>query len=45
MRQLAEDTQELARRTYLDSANMKIIALINLLTLPGTFTAVSRSSL
>lgn len=45
MKQLARDTQKVAVHTYLDSANMRMMTLINLLTLPGTFAAVSNSSI
>lgn len=41
MKQLAADTQKVAVHTYMDGANMRMMTLINLLTLPGTFTAVS----
>jgi hypothetical protein len=41
MKQLAKDSKELAKRTYLDSVSMRLMAVVNLCTMPGTFTAVS----
>lgn len=39
MKQIANDSKEVALRSYKDSASMRTIAMINLVTLPGTFTA------
>ena len=41
MKQLAADSKEVALRACKDNASMKMMTLIILCTLPGTFTAVS----
>lgn len=41
MKQIAEDSKEVALRTWRDGVDMRIMAAVTLLTLPGTFTAVS----
>lgn len=40
MEQLARDSKEVALRTYKDSISMRLMAIVNLCTMPGTFTAV-----
>lgn len=41
MKQLAEDSRAVAIRAWRDGVAMRITATVTLLTLPGTFTAVS----
>lgn len=41
MTRLARQSRELARWTYRDSVGMRLMAFVNLCTLPGTFSAVS----
>lgn len=40
MKQLAEDSKTIAVRTGRDGVDMRITALVSMMTLPGTFTAV-----
>ncbi len=40
MKAIAEDSKNVALLTRLDSTNMRIIAVVTLFFLPGTFTAV-----
>lgn len=42
MKQLAAQSTALAQRTWRDGVDMRAMAVITLITLPGTFTAVSR---
>jgi hypothetical protein len=41
MRGIAEDTRAVAFSTRRDSADMRVMAVVTLLFLPATFTAVS----
>jgi hypothetical protein len=43
MKQLAAQSKALALRTWRDGVDMRAMAVITLITLPGTFTAVSRT--
>jgi hypothetical protein len=40
MKSIAEDSKQVALRTWRDGVDMRIMAAVTLLTLPGTFTAV-----
>lgn len=42
MKQLAAQSKALALRTWRDGVDMRAMAVITLITLPGTFTAVSK---
>ena len=44
MRQMAQDSREAAVYTQQDSTDMRIIATVTLVFLPGTFTAVRIST-
>ncbi|GAB7356991.1 hypothetical protein MBLNU459_g7825t2 [Dothideomycetes sp. NU459] len=39
MRDISEDSKQVALRTWRDSTDMRMMAVVNLFTLPGTFTA------
>jgi len=41
-RQIADESRKIAHLTRRDSTDMRIIAVVTMLFLPGTFTAVSR---
>ena len=41
MRELAAQSKAIAVRTWRDGLDVRVMAVITLLTLPGTFTAVS----
>lgn len=43
MKQLAAQSKALALRTWRDGVDMRAMAVITLITLPGTFTAVSQN--
>lgn len=40
MKRIAEDSREVALRAWRDGVDMRIMAAVTLLALPGTFTAV-----
>lgn len=42
MKQLAAQSKALALRTWRDGVDRRAMAVITLITLPGTFTAVSK---
>jgi type IV secretory pathway TrbD component len=41
MKQLAAQSKALVLRTWRDGVDMRAMAIVTLITLPGTFTAVS----
>lgn len=45
MKSIAEDSKQVALRTWRDGVDMRIMAAVTLLTLPGTFTAVCKRTL
>lgn len=40
MKQIAEDSKNVSLRAWRDGVDMRVMAAVTLLTLPGTFTAV-----
>jgi hypothetical protein len=45
MKQLAAQSKVLALCTWRDGVDMRAMAVITLITLPGTFTAVSQTTI
>lgn len=43
MKQIAAQSKALALRTWRDGVDMRAMAIVTLITLPGTFTAVSHT--